>query len=94
MRDKETADATTWVPICCESVMRYNFFRDADSAPCATLVCVSCGKHLTLQAHKTGSFDEYGEGVRVLHLLSVARPARRKAGAYPPTADPSGEDTL
>jgi hypothetical protein len=70
-------DTTTWVPICCQTVMRHNFFRGEDDALAATLVCPSCGKHVTLQPHTSGPIEQYGEGTRLLQVVSVSRPKRR-----------------
>jgi hypothetical protein len=85
-------DTTTWVPICCQSVMRHNSFQGPNNALAATLVCASCGKHLLLQP-SSGALDEYGEGARVLHVLGVSRPARRNAESSAAPAPPS-ENTL
>ena len=90
MSSKDHATNTsTWVPICCETVMRHNVFQ-GDTAPVATLVCTACGKHITLQPHTTGSIDEYGEGAGVLQIVSVARPHRHGANA----GEPASEDTM
>jgi hypothetical protein len=93
MPAKENAtDKTTWVPICCDHVMRHNVFQ-AENEPVATLVCVSCGKHLTLQRHTSGSIDQYGEGAHLLQVVSVARPFRNKSDGAT-AGDPGSEDTM
>jgi hypothetical protein len=83
-------DVTTWIPVCCERVMRHNVFGSAN-AVVATFVCTSCGKHISLQPHGSGTLEDYGEGARILQVLAVSRPARQQAGA---TTRPDEEETL
>jgi hypothetical protein len=80
----QAESATTWVPTCCQTPMRYNVFQGSDSALAATLVCVTCGKHFTLQPHVSGSFDQYGEGTHMLHVIGIPRPARKKGAVASP----------
>jgi hypothetical protein len=89
--DKLEKDATTtWIPVCCERVMRHNVFG-SQNAVVATFVCTSCGKHISLQPHNSGTLEDYGEGARILQVLAVSRPAKRAAEA---TSMQDEEETL
>lgn len=66
-----------WVPICCETVMRYNTFGAGDDSV-AAFICTSCGKNFALQPHNGGSIDGYGQGARVVAVVSVKHPSRER----------------
>ncbi|HMD80147.1 MAG TPA: hypothetical protein VKE92_02495 [Anaerolineales bacterium] len=75
--EKSQRDVTTWIPMCCERVMRHNVFGSGN-VTVATFVCTSCGKHISLQPHSSGTFADYGEGAHILEVLAVSRPAHRR----------------
>lgn len=79
-RETTGVDVTTWIPVCCQRVMRHNVFGSGN-AVVATFVCTSCGKHISLQPHNSGLLEDYGEGARILPVLAVSRPAQRRLGA-------------
>ncbi len=68
-------DTTMWVPVCCGTVMRYNTFGAGDDSV-AAFICNACGKNFALQPHNGGSIEEYGQGARVVAVVSVKHPAR------------------
>jgi len=84
--------STMWVPVCCGRVMRCNMFRQADGAACAALLCSVCNKNITLEQEPLSAVDKFGDGSKLLSLISSPKPPkteRKKSTAESSPDDPT-----
>lgn len=91
--DSVNNDSITWIPVCCRRVLRHNVFGSGASVA-ATLVCASCGKHIGLQPHTSGSIEDYDNGPHRLRVLGVSRPTQCDQQPTVTTASPDDEKTI
>jgi hypothetical protein len=62
--------------------MRFNMFVQRDGTAYGALVCAVCNKNVTFELEHQAEMSRYGEGSRVLSMLSSPKPpnvVRRKA---------------
>jgi hypothetical protein len=63
--------------------MRYNMFVQQDGTAYGALFCSVCSKNVTFELEQQADLSAYGEGSRVLNMLSAPKPpnvARQKSG--------------
>jgi hypothetical protein len=84
--------ANMWVPVCCERVMRCNMFRQADGGSYAALLCTVCNKNVTLEQEPASKLNTFGDGAKVLPLVSSPKPpttVRKKSFSESGPDDPT-----
>jgi hypothetical protein len=70
--------STTWVPVCCERVMRCNMFRQGDGGTYAALLCTVCNKTISLEQEPLAAADKFGDGSNILNLMVSPKPPQTK----------------